>query len=297
MHIGYEESLGIAIPRSQFKETIEDLDLIFEEINKLEADKKKLVNKKTTDNKKDLRMGELIINKNKRKTDDVGNFNINYKSWFTDKGNLNNIINKKLINKNITEFNDIRGFSGANDKKINEIIILGDLKHEFAGNLGQEWKEVLDLLSYLKEKCRKITLIKGNHDNYLINVIKNEENVKLVDYYVKGCYCFVHGNKFFPEILDKKIKTIFLGHMHPAISIRKHAKEEKYKCFLAGKWKGKEVVILPSFFPLVEGSDVSMEDTNLASEFNFKISGFEVYVPAGIEVLEFGELKDVGRLV
>ena len=88
-----------------------------------------------------------------------------------------------------------------------------------------------------------------------------------------------------------------MGHMHPAISIRKHAKEEKYKCFLVGKWKGKAIVILPSFFPLVEGSDVSMEDANLAREFNFKLSGFDVYVPAGIEVLDFGKLKDVGRLV
>ena len=76
-------------------------------------------------------------------------------------------------------------------------------------------------------------------------------------------------------------------------------KEEKYKCFLVGKWKNKEIIILPSFFPLIEGSDVSIENTNLDEKFNFNLKNFEVYIPVpdSFEVLDFGKLGGVGRLV
>jgi len=181
--------------------------------------------------------------------------------------------------------------------KVEEVIILGDLKHEFSGILKQEWKETLDLLDFLKNKVKKIILIKGNHDTILEPLARRKE-LKVKDYYVKKDVVFLHGHKSFPKCLDKKIKTLILGHLHPAITIREGAKSEIYKCFLVGKWKGKEVVILPSFFPLIEGQDVGMEKTNLASEFNFKLKNFEVYVPIDVdEVLDFGKLKKVGRLV
>mgnify|MGYP001574584138 CR=1 FL=1 len=82
--------------------------------------------------------------------------------------------------------------------------------------------------------------------------------------------------------------------MHPAISIAKNVKKEIYKCFLVGKYKDKEIVILPSFFPLIEGADVNIEDTNLAFKLNLR--GFEVYV-VGDKVYDFGKLSKVGKLV
>jgi hypothetical protein len=184
-------------------------------------------------------------------------------------------------------------------EKVKEIIILGDLKHEFGGILRQEWREVLNFLNYLKKKVKKIVLIKGNHDNYLINILKKEK-IKIKDFYVSGELAFMHGHKMFSGILDKdkEIKKIFLGHLHPAIRISKGAKSEIYKCFLRGRWKGKEVVILPSFFPLVEGADVFIEDTNLDKKFNFNLNRFEVYV-VGDKVYDFGKLgaSKLARLI
>lgn len=243
LHLGYEQALqeqGIFLPRLQYKKIKEDLDKIFDEIDKM--DNEKAINKKQKINNK----GELVSM---------------------------NIIN---------------------NKKVDEIIILGDLKHEFGSVLQQEWRETLDLLAYLKKKARKIIIVRGNHDNYLINVVK-KLGIKLVDFYVSNGVCFLHGHKIFNECLDKKIKMLVMGHKHPAITLRKEAKSERYKCFLVGKWKGKEIIILPSFFPLIEGSDVFIEDTNLA--FPFKLSGFEVYV-VGDErkVYGFGKVDKVGRL-
>lgn len=210
---------------------------------------------------------------------------------------------KKSVNKKTIDNNKgglINKGSINNKEKVKEIIILGDLKHEFAGILQQEWREVLDLFDYLKRKMGKggkIIIIKGNHDNYLANIAE-KKGVEIKDFYIINNIAFIHGNKIFPEILDLKIKQIFLGHLHPAVSIRKNVKEEKYKCFLVGKFKDKEIIILPSFFPLVEGQDVNrseIEDTNLA--FKPNLSGFEVFIPAEDKVYDFGKLKDVGRLV
>lgn len=178
--------------------------------------------------------------------------------------------------------------------KIEEIVILGDLKHEFSGISEQEWQEVSEILDYLALKCKKIILIRGNHDTILPF---DKKNIKVRDFYIKNDVGFFHGHRFFNEILDKKIKILVLGHKHPAITIRDKVKSERYKCFLIGKWKDKEVVVMPSFFPLIEGSDIFIEDTNLALNLNFK--NFKVYVigPGNRRVYEFGKLGNFGRLV
>ncbi|MCX6748332.1 MAG: metallophosphoesterase [Candidatus Pacearchaeota archaeon] len=175
--------------------------------------------------------------------------------------------------------------------EIKEVVILGDLKHEFSGNLNQEWQEVHELISYLQSKITskgKIIVIKGNHDNYLANVIKDK--ARIADFYVKNGICFVHGDKMILEALDKTVEMIVLGHKHPAITLEKSSKKERYKCFLVGKFKGKEVIIFPSFFPLVEGSDVYVDDTNLA--FKLDLKKFKIYIPVPGEtrVLEFKKI-------
>src|SRR3989338_6032779 len=50
-------------------------------------------------------------------------------------------------------------------KKLNEIIVVGDLKHEFGQISSQEWRETKEVLDFFKSKAKKVILIKGNHDN------------------------------------------------------------------------------------------------------------------------------------
>ncbi len=176
--------------------------------------------------------------------------------------------------------------------KVDEIIILGDLKHEFGKISRQEWRETLSFLDFLKTKSKKIVLIKGNHDTILRPIAEKRE-IKIKDYYFVGDICFLHGHKVFPECLDKKIKTLVLGHLHPAVTIHDKIKSERYKCFLIGKYREKQVIILPSFFPLIEGSDVFIEDTHLAFDFNLK--KFKVYV-VGDKIYEFSKLGGINGL-
>ena len=194
----------------------------------------------------------------------------------------------------IDELNEIFSVLKEKNENVEKVVILGDLKHKFGEVSRQEWEDVLELLDFLLEKTKKIILIKGNHDSILEPIVKRK-GIKIFDFYIENEICFFHGNKIFPEIFDKKVKFLVLGHKHPAITIRKNVKVEIYKCFLVGKYKGKDVLILPSFFPFVEGSDVFVDDNNLGLELNF--DNFEVYVPVSVkEVLKFGKVKEVGKL-
>lgn len=186
---------------------------------------------------------------------------------------------------------DLRKVFGET-RELNEIIVLGDLKHEFGSISSQEWREVKEVLDFLKRKSKKVILVKGNHDNILEPIAKRKE-LTIKDYYIKGGICFFHGNKLFPECLDKKIKMLVIGHRHPAVLLVDKYKREKYKCFLVGKWKGKKVIILPSFFPFIEGSDIvtDYEENKLFIDEKH-LRNFDVYV-VGEKVYKFGKLKGI----
>lgn len=183
--------------------------------------------------------------------------------------------------------------------KIKEIIVNGDLKHEFGTISEQEWQETRKIIDLLKRNSEKVVLVKGNHDNILEPIAKRSE-IYIKDFYIKKInninVCFMHGDKLFPECLGNGIKILVLGHRHPAVVISDNYKKERYKCFLVGKWRGKTVIILPSFFPLVEGSDiVNTKENNLPFIPESELKNFGVYA-IGDEVYNMGKLKKIGRL-
>lgn len=90
-------------------------------------------------------------------------------------------------------------FLKLKDKKIDKIIINGDIKHEFGTISEQEWRHTLRLLDYLLKKCDEVILIKGNHDTVL-GPIADKRKVKVLDYYLIS-------NKKIPLKKSMKIKN------------------------------------------------------------------------------------------
>jgi|TARA_B100001964_G_scaffold243208_2_gene320428 hypothetical protein len=74
-------------------------------------------------------------------------------------------------------------FKKLKGKKIDKIVINGDLKHEFGTISDQEWRNTLKLIDYFSKYCDEIILIKGNHDKILDPVAKKRD-VKVLDYYL-----------------------------------------------------------------------------------------------------------------
>lgn len=180
-----------------------------------------------------------------------------------------------------------------------QIVIDGDLKHEFGRILPQEWKDILGLMDFLLENGSELILVKGNHD-VILGPIAAKRQVKVVSEYQLGNILIMHGDQLPEKVkakaaiknsIKKNIKTIIIGHEHPAITLREKSKREKYKCFLQGKWKGKELIVLPSFNPLWEGSDILKE--KLLSPFLQDLSSFRVWVVSEGEALDFGKMKDL----
>ena len=205
-------------------------------------------------------------------------------------------------------------FSQLQHRRIERIIVNGDLKHEFGTISGQEWRNTLKFLDLLAAHCKEIILIKGNHDT-ILDPIAKKRNVKVEDYVIvqsitdehinetpitvkkdkktkkKSKVLIVHGNKIPNKEVLKEVSAIIIGHEHPAISIREGPRVEQFKCFLKGKYKGKNLVVMPSFNTIVEGTDI-LKDKILSPFLKQNLNEFEVYAVED-KVYEFGKLKNL----
>ena len=222
----------------------------------------------------------LLIEESGRKILAIGDLHLGYEEVLSRGGVF---VARQLFKESLTYLDKVFEKVG----RVNEVVLLGDVKHEFGKIMSQEWKEVVDLIDYLSEKCSKIIIVKGNHDK-IIGPIAEKKQIEVVDYYFFEGFCFLHGDGDFLEIHDKRITCWIMGHAHPAIKISDGVKLEKFKCFLVGKFEGKEVVVVPSFFEGNAGSDPRENDLGLAWKFNLK--KFKAKVVSGLGVLDFGLL-------
>ena len=196
------------------------------------------------------------------------------------------------IKKELTEI-----FEEIKEKKfqLKKVIFIGDIKHSFS----YQWKEknyFRDIITFLKNyvEDKNIILIKGNHDT-----IDYSFSDRLQDYFIQGELAFSHGHKYFPEIFDEKIKTIVMGHLHPSIllSDQQNIKREKYKCFLVGKFKQKNIIILPSFLATIEGTSVNNIEEEYEDYFSIipkkNLINFNIFAVGEKEVYNFGKIKHI----
>jgi len=232
----------------------------------------------------------------------VGDLHLGYEEMLKSQGviipfNQVQIVKKELVNifKNIKE----------NGEELKKIILLGDIKHHFSFQKGEKFevRKVMDFLKkYLDEE--NIILIRGNHEKFELDKRKHH------DYYIEkteyGNIAFLHGHKSFPELYNKNIKYLVMGHLHPAVLLEDEQgiKKEKYKCHLIGKFKGKRTFILSSFFPFIEGSEIEDMDyegkTPPIIPFK-KLREFNVHIIGGSkehnteDIYSFGKFKDFKR--
>jgi hypothetical protein len=164
-----------------------------------------------------------------------------------------------------------------------KIIINGDLNHAGRGGIA----ESLELIEFLLENVKEIILIKGNHDRIDLNVVTKK-------FHQEGDFLFIHGDL----VLDiPPVKTIVIGHEHPAVSLRDRitGRREIYKCFLKGRFGDKELLVQPSFNLLIKGSDLTKEET--ISPF-ITLDDLEVFaVSDNGEIYRFGSFWWVKELL
>lgn len=169
---------------------------------------------------------------------------------------------------------------------VKTIVLNGDIKHELSRINKQEWEDI-DLLLNSFNKL-KIALILGNHDIIMMNILKNKGHYaeRFIEF---GDIVILHGDRIPLEVYNKKV--IIIGHEHPSIILTEGAKSEKFKCFLRGKWKEKTLIVMPSFNPLTEGTNV-LNSKFLSPFIESDIKNFNVYI-VGDKIYNFGKIRNL----
>jgi len=140
------------------------------------------------------------------------------------------------------------------DVKPRRLLIAGDVKHEFGEATAQEWLETLDLLDTLLERA-KLTVVRGNHDNYLIPILKRKGIPLLDPVLAEEGYLIAHGHKPIPE---SRADVAIIAHEHPVLALRDEVGvKQRYRCLLKGRYEGRLLIVLPALSPLASGTEVN----------------------------------------
>ncbi len=218
-----------------------------------------------------IRISGLGLYLEKEKTLVIADLHLGYEEMLNKQGILIPRTNFREIKKKLSAM--LKGLP-----PLNKIVIDGDLKHEFGNISKQEWREVIEIVQFLSRKCKELVLIKGNHDTILGPLAKWEKlEIKDYLYITTNSVLVLHGHKLSNSKNFKKAKTLVIGHEHPAVSLREGVRSELYKCFLKGKFNGKNLVVLPSLNQVSVGTNV-MSEKLLSPFLQRSLSEFECWL-------------------
>src|SRR3989344_9156973 len=106
----------------------------------------------------------LLLEENGERTLVIGDLHLGYEGAMMASGVM---IPVKLYDKCVNDFDliiaEVGGF-------VDNIVMLGDIKHEFGIILNDEWNYIIKFIEYVKNKCKKLVIIEGNHDAVLFPV-------------------------------------------------------------------------------------------------------------------------------
>ncbi|NCN65133.1 MAG: phosphoesterase [Candidatus Altiarchaeum hamiconexum] len=222
----------------------------------------------------------------------IADLHLGYENALISEGILIPKFQYKKIIKRLEEI-----FQKANSyHKIKRLIINGDLKHEFGRKSRQEYKETSELINFLRHYTGEIVLIRGNHDNFIKGMAESL-NVKFCENFAVKNFFILHGDKIpkgFDDLAENK--TVVIAHRHPCVGLRTSERTEKMKCFLKGKFGDKNLIVIPAFNFITEGTDVLQG--NLLSQFlnTESIENSDVFGVENFETFHFGTVRDLLNL-
>ncbi len=188
----------------------------------------------------------------------------------------------------------------AEKTKAKNIIVVGDIKNEFSDVHIEEFNEFREFVSYVRDdlKIKGITLIKGNHDNFIDRFRQSLKFEIFAQEAVLGGYLFFHGEEL-PK--SKGGRLLIMGHLHPAIAVyNKIGVKEKLRCFLYGRLSdGRNVVVLPAMNYFAQGVDVNQDEvTRMAPIFQrmLDVDKMHALCLGEDEILDFGTIGDLRKI-
>jgi len=130
------------------------------------------------------------------------------------------------------------------------VVLLGDIKHDFRRASFEEKKEVRKIFTLLAEAAQ-VVAVKGNHDNFLQNIVQ-DLGFLVVDHIDIMGYRLEHGHE------DSGVRPVIIGHEHPSVRIPGTVGGGiKLQCFVHAENEG--VIVLPPFSPFSSGNDLVLD--------------------------------------
>lgn len=129
-----------------------------------------------------------------------------------------------------------------------ELVVAGDLKHNFSRNLVQEWTDVAEFVRSFADLV-SLRVVRGNHDNYLGTILA-EHGLRMKEEIRLGRFTIAHGHRE-----PSRRKAVIMGHIHPSITLKDGAGAHlKSHCFLYHH--DRDVLVLPALSLVSPGVDV-----------------------------------------
>jgi len=259
LHIGIEEAIlrkGLA-PRAQVHEMITNLNKIFNKLNKQKIKLQKII----------------ILGDLKHEHGKISDEEWRETLYFLD------IISKKA--------KEIILIKGNHDNILGPIAYKRDL-------IIKPYYQYKDILFMHGHKEYKIILREDTSKSSISSELKSQRSK------ISGKPSGVLDKKYKKALESKskktdKIKILILGHLHPAITLKDEYKKEKYKSFLVGRWKKKQVYVLPSFNPISTGYDLTITINPKGKYYHIipenKYKNFNVIISSQGQAYDFGKLK------
>lgn len=180
----------------------------------------------------------------------VADLHLGYEAITAKRGALLPQVNLRGITESLAE--------AIEKRKPKQIIVDGDIKNEFSKVEEAEFNELYDFINFAKDKKVKLVLIKGNHDNF-VERYKEPFNLSIYrqEARMKDCL-FFHGEE--PPNALNDANVLIMGHEHPSLTVYNSVgRQERLKCFLYGKYKKRNLLVMPAMNYFTFGTPVNIE--------------------------------------
>jgi putative SbcD/Mre11-related phosphoesterase len=162
------------------------------------------------------------------------------------------------------------------------IVLLGDIKHDFAKTPYESRLEITDLIRMLSGAAETV-VIKGNHDTFLENVLYDLK-ADVREYTDIAGFRLEHGHT------DSGVRPVVIGHEHPSVRISDAMNGSiKLQCFLCSE----DIIVIPPFSPFSSGNDILSEPFMSGACRNADMDKAQAYGVSDIGVIRMGTLGDL----
>ena len=181
-----------------------------------------------------------------------------------------------------------------------EIVLLGDIKHNIPTSTIQERNDVKHFLEMI-QPYGSIHILPGNHDGNINKLLQSDILLHPSDGCVIEDIGFVHGHRW-PKEEVIQCEYVVLAHTHPTIMLTDRLGYKTYdSCWLRGSGNtilkeryptvsDPNIVVMPAFNPLCGGIAVNKEPIIGPFEKILNVKNANVYLLDGSSL---GKVKDI----